>query len=281
MIITTNTRLADLRIFNGIKPDKLDLQGGMFVFVTGPKGSGKTLLITHFASEQMLPPISNYKVHIARKEAEELYRNGYVFARIPKNVRHLVYSDIKITTCKDQGYLPQTRHPLDIDKMAIPTEENKNVHFFPFGATLVIDEFMEKFDARDWNKKGIGMTPEQRKFPQLIRHRGISIIVGCLLASGSDIRYRQMSNDVLLIVCRKDIFERAVLIRTVWYCLEFANADLCDNYIKTRDTTYTQPRVFEHKGNIRECVDSYSENKQFIEGMQDRAFDFGGADDKV
>jgi energy-coupling factor transporter ATP-binding protein EcfA2 len=273
--------LADLRIFNGIKPVKLDLQGGMIVYVTGQKGSGKTTLIAHFAGEQMLPPISNYKVHIARKEAEELYKNGYVFARIPNNIKHLVYADIDITTCKDQKYLPRMRYPLDIDKMAIPTETNKNVHFFPYGATLVIDELMEKFDARDHNKKEAGLSVGQRKFLQIIRHRGISIITGCLLASGSDKRFRQMSNNILLIVNRKDILKHNTLVRTIWYCLEFPNANLCDKYLETKDTTFALPCVFEHKGNIWEYVDSYSENKQFIAGMKDRAIDFGGADDKV
>jgi hypothetical protein len=94
------------------------------------------------------------------------------------------------------------------------------------------------------------------------------------LASGSDKRFRQMSNNVILIVNRKDKIVKGNLVKTTWYCLEFPNDTLCDKYLETKDTTYAKPLVFVHNGNIWQYVDSYAENKQFIAGLEHRPIEF-------
>ncbi len=267
---------CSLSLFRNVRPNDFEITGGMVVFLTGPKGAGKTSLSAHLAGEQMLPEIAFDKVQIARDEVWMLWTQGYENLEIPDYVEHLVYSDIPICTSKDQGYLPRTTWKLDVSRMQVPNEENGgDVQFFPYGATVVIDELMEKFDARDFNKKDLSMPAGMRKFLQICRHRDIAVITGCLLASGADKRFRQMSQNILLIVHREDGFSNGSLTQTTWYCLEFASAELCDKFLAnhTVEVSFT-PRIFIHKGNIRECVDSYAENDEFLVGMENKTFDF-------
>ncbi len=267
---------CSLNLFRHVTPNDFEITGGMVVFCTGPKGAGKTTLLAHLAGTQMLPNVAFVKMRIARAEAAGLRAKGYKNAVIPHYVNHLVYSDIPISTSKDQGYLPRHTWPLDVMRMQVPNAENGgNVQFEPFGAVKVIDELMEKFDARDFNKKDVSMPAGMRKYLQVCRHRGIAVITGCLLASGADKRFRQMSQNILLIVHREDGFNQSKLTQTTWYCLEFASAELCDKFLvnHTAEVSFT-PRIFIHKGNIHDCVDSYLENDEFLAGMEDKAFEF-------
>ena len=162
--------------------------------------------------------------------------------------------------------------------MQVPNEENGgDVQFLPYGSLVVIDELMEKFDARDFNKKDASMPAGMRKFLQICRHRGLAVVTGCLLASGADKRFRQMSQNILLIVHRDDQFCQDELVQTTWYCLEFAGAELCDKFLNNHkiEVSFT-PRIFIHKGNIHDCVDSYAENDEFLAGMENKAFEFSG-----
>lgn len=269
---------CSLRIFRNVKPNDFEITGGMVVFCTGPKGAGKTSLLAHLAGTQMLPEVAFDKVRIARAEAAALRAQGYKNAIIPDYVNHLVYSDIPIQTSKDQGYLPRYTWDLDVMRMQVPNAENGGkVQFEPYGAVKVIDELMEKFDARDFNKKDASMPVGMRKYLQICRHRGIAVITGCLLASGADKRFRQMSQNILLIVHRDDRFNKDKLTQTTWYCLEFGSAEACDKFLSNyqAEVSFT-PRIFVHYGNIHDCVDSYLENNEFLAGMENSAFEFEG-----
>jgi energy-coupling factor transporter ATP-binding protein EcfA2 len=258
----------DLNIFEKVKPDTFEFKGGIVPYFCGRKGMGKTTLISHIAGTKMLPPTSYDEVFEAQQEAESIGK------KIPWYIEHLVYSDISIQTCKDQGYLERKTYALDIEKIGVPSEEDTDVLFLPWGSTLIIDELMEKFDAQDWNKKGSGMPKKLKKFLQICRHRNICIIVGCLLASATNNRFRNMSQNIFLIVERKDEFDNDILVQTTWYCLEFASSALCDNYIESGDIKGAKPVIFTHQGSIWNTVDSYAENEQFLYGMKKRQFDF-------
>jgi energy-coupling factor transporter ATP-binding protein EcfA2 len=261
------------KLFDKIRPNEFCIEGGMVVYLTGPKGAGKSTLLAHLAGQIMLPPLAREKVLMARTEAEFLQKYRGFTASVPKNIKHTVYSDVTIRTCKDSGYLPRVTHDLYVERMTLPTEDN-NAQFFPRGATLIIDELMEKFDGRDFNTKDRKMTPEDRKFLQTLRHRGLSIITGCLIASGTDTRFRKMSQNVFLIVDKEDVFSGGTFVGTLWRCLEFASDTLCDKFLQKQDGISVTPRLFFHKGNIYSCTDSYAENESFIVGMEKSEFGF-------
>lgn len=268
--------LPNLKLFDGVKPNTYELQGGMVVLITGKKGDGKTQLIAHLAGTQMLPPVSFEKVRQARWEAALLRARGFKRAVIPPDVKHLVYSpkDEIIRTCKDQGYLPRESYVVDIKRMKLPTEKDRNVQFFPHGATIAIDELMSKFDARNFNNKELKMPQELINFLEYCRHYGICLITGTLVATGIDKRFREMSNNILQIVRREDHFKDEKLVKVVWYCLEFNHADICDKFLRNPGTVHGTPRVFVHHGNMRACVDSFSKKDDFVEGLEDKPIEF-------
>ncbi|MBS7401227.1 MAG: hypothetical protein KIG16_01800 [Eubacteriales bacterium] len=264
--------MVSLSLFKGIKPNDYELKPGEIVTICGPKGHGKTTLTAHIATSEMLPNKAWYKVREARAEAKNLRLCGFRYAFVPENVKHLVFSEIPIRTCSDQGYLPRWAHKLDFDRMLLPNGKN-NAQFFPYGAILVIDELMNKFAARDYTSGK--MPKEMCDFLRLIRHRGISVVTNSLVPTGADKGVRDMSQTYMLIVHRADDWYRGKP-RTTWYCLEFDNDKSCAKFAENpyRKGINYVPYVFEHVGDIHKCVDSNGENDKFLVGMRKRPIEF-------
>lgn len=266
--------LVDLSIFRGIRPNDYVLKAGEILTITAPKGMGKTTLTAAIGVREMLPPNAWYKVKMARAEAEYLRWKGFKKVCVPKDIKHLVYSEFPLKTCNDQGFAARPAHVLDFDRMVLPGGEIKNAQFFPFGATLFIDELMNKFAARDYTR-GDAMPKEMCDFLRLIRHRGIAVVTNSLVPTGADKGMRDMSQSYMLIVHRVDD-EYKGRPRTTWYCLEFDNDKSCAKFVenpKRSEVSYV-PYIFVHNGDIHQCVDSQGENDKFLVGMKNRAFEF-------
>lgn len=265
--------LVSLSLFDGIVPNDFVFEDGEIVTICGDKGAGKTTLMAALATQQMLPPNAWWQVERARQEADYLRTVGYKKAVVPKDVKHLVYSEFPLKTCNDQGYLSRPAHVLDFDRMLLPNGIN-NAQFFPLGAWLVIDEFMAKFAARGYIE-GKAMPKEMREMLQVIRHRKIKIITSSLQATGSDKGIRDMSQTYILIVHRTED-EYKNLPRTTWYVLAFDNDKSCAKFRENphrNDISYV-PYIFVHNGDIHKCVDSEGKNDRFLVGMENREIEF-------
>lgn len=264
--------LVSLSLFDGIPVNDYVLSPGKITTIVGSKGIGKSTLASAMACREMLPPIATRKVKKARIEANCLRAQGYRKVRVPASVKHLVYSNFPLHTCNDQGYLARPAHVLDFKRMVLPNGKN-NAQFFPFGSGIFIDEGMNEKSARDYTSNG--MPKEQRQFLCVIRHRDIYIVLTSLSPTGVDKGLRDMSQSYLLIVHRVDK-ECKGRPRTIWYCLEFDNDRSCARFRdnpKNSNEPYV-PYVFIHDGDIHRCVDSQGENKKFLVGMKNRAFEF-------
>ncbi len=266
--------LVSLSIFNGVKPNSFEWSAGEIVTICGDKGIGKTTLAAVMATREMLPPIAYWKVREARKEANYIRKyKGCKEAVVPRNVKHLVYSEFPLATCSDQGYLKRPAYKFDLDRMLLPDGVN-DAQFFPYGALLVSDEFMAKFAARGYTQ-GEVMPMASCKFLQVMRHRGIRILTTSLTPTGADKGLRDMSQTYFLIIHRIDDTYRN-LPRKTWFVLSFDNDKSCakfkDNPRRT-DIAYV-PYIFMHNGDIHKSVDSEGENVRFLVGMENRKIEF-------
>lgn len=235
-------------------------------YVVGKRGVGKTTLLAHFATEYMLPPRSLDDLRQCKNEIASLRAGGWDNLSLAPHVKHLVYVVDDTFIAKGLGYLPRVSMALQFEKIGLYDGVHEVSYLLPY-AKIFLPEIQSKLDSRK------SMTAERvadnfLRYVERQRKVGVQMWADTQLDDSVDKRFRNLADKLIEVQGKQDYRDKyGRLIKTVWYCLEFADIRQYTRFKDTGDLRIATPTTYAHCGNIYQCVNSYAGKEYFYNGM--------------
>lgn len=234
----------------------LNPDDGEIVIFFGPRGTGKSSLMGHFADEY-LKTLSKQRWELSERlirEKNAKRKTPLSFPNAPPMYANTKYK-LKTRTGADFEPIPITGKELGLN--GYDDNEYKTLLPAPF---IAIDEAHNEFCS-----KGEKLPDGQFQFFMKCRHHRVILLLAApravllnkdIRASGSRfIEPREMVNQF-------DAFKR--LYKTEWHCREFLHTSAIEEYIATdgKSGNYINT-VYTHNGDIREIYDGFAFDYEF------------------
>ena len=231
----------------------------MLNFICGVPGSGKTLLLTHLAIQEMLAGINAYRV--AKKEIAVLNSSGYNLDYPPQ--KHLVYADYDISLSRKRSSYAISGYELGKPNPYFYTR------FLPVGSKIFLDEAQRYYDSR----MSKYLRDDVYQFFQIHRHNDYNIFFACQRLGTIDANIRALGQHFIIIDkldIKKDEFNS--FSKITWYTTIFDSCDVAEAYMLNRDKKEYHKVGKKEKivvnYDVSRCYDSKSCKPLFYAGLE-------------
>ena len=241
-----------------------------FAFV-GPRGSGKSSLLTCFGLNCMRDPIASMDMARCRAEIAKMRKGGWKVS-LDKYVKHLVYVADEAITDGDRISMS-----LDFNKLGLPDGKNDAAYLL-YGARVFIMEIQGKADCRKWNDKDDAPSDAFYRELELQRKYGMKVYYDAQDLFSVDKRIRIHTDNVTRVMGieiryhSRDVKHQKPLLCS-WYTLCFDSAEAYANFLQTGDISAAQKVIFRFRGNIFKHYDSFAGRAHFLNGIEGKGFD--------
>ena len=235
-------------------------------YIVGKRGAGKTTLMAHFATMQMIPPNSIHDLRKCSAEIQNLRAGGWDNMSLEEHVKHIVYVVEDTFIARGMSYKPRISMELQFERLGLYDGVREVDYLLPY-AKVFLPEIQSKLDSRK-------STTAERIADSLLRYLerqrkvGVQMWADAQIADSVDKRFRGLVDRLIHVLEQQHFFDnRGKLIATTWYCLEFDCIQSYDRYESTGNTNEATPTTYTHYGNIYACVNSFSGKEYFYDGM--------------
>lgn len=226
----------------------------MIVIICGKPGAGKTALNTCFALWEMQTNGAMRRKHSIEKI--KALTGGYGWLAVPEIPPIYTNYDARFHIGYKRYIEPYKINPF---LLGLPNKNVPTQYIAPYGE-LHITEGQDYWDSR-----------ESATFPRFVskwfethRHFGLDIYIDVQRAKLIDLNIRKLANKIIEVqhmVLVKDAYGR--LLRTMWYCKEFASSADYEIYDNGGYVPHTNVRYI-YDGNIFENFNSRSCEAEFV-----------------
>jgi len=235
-------------------------------YVVGRRGVGKTTLLAHFATEHMIPPKSIDDLRLCKNEIKNLQNGGWELS-LDENVKHLVYVVDDIFIARNMGYLPRISMELQFERLGLNDGVHKVDYLLPY-AKIFLPEIQSKLDSRK-------STTNEKASDYLLRYLerqrkvGVQMWADAQLDDSVDKRFRNLADRIIEVQgLENTLSKRGEILSTTWHCLEFNGIFAYQRYKNTGNTMEATATTYTHKGNIYECVNSFTGKEYFYDDIK-------------